>query len=195
VVIPAPRASSAAAPATGAIVQGGGGYETQGMIPTSVIRYHIERAEKALEEGKKKAALPHRSQKSSRPVSVPTGRSCRRHLLPSAHSCRPRSGVHRLEDAEVPVEFVAGRVIPNGPAGSDLDRARAGLTHDAIGTPKKLHQIPDEIGVAQLNRCHSRSFAPKLPQAGSLSHCHLSAGEVKSRAISVTAARSRLEAR
>jgi hypothetical protein len=84
---------------------------------------------------------------------------------------RPGARVHRLEDPKVPVQLVLSRIVADGPAGADRDRTRADAVHDAIGAAQELHQIIDQLGIVEVNRCHCRRRAPELPQRGRISHC------------------------
>jgi hypothetical protein len=96
----------------------------------------------------------------------------------AAISHRPGARVHRLEDPKVPVQLVLSRVVTDGPAGADRDRTRADAVHDAIGAAQELHQIIDQLGIVEVNRCHCRRRAPELPQRGRISHCDRNQGRV-----------------
>jgi hypothetical protein len=83
-----------------------------------------------------------------------------------AVSHRPGTRVHRLENPKVPVQLVLSRVVADGPAGADRDRTRADAVHDASGAPQELHQIIDQLGIVEVNRCHCRSLRPRAAAAG-----------------------------
>jgi hypothetical protein len=97
-------------------------------------------------------------------------------LLAISH--RPGSRVHSLEHPEIPVQLVLSRIVADGPAGADRDGTRADAVHDAIGAAQELHQIIDQLGIVEMNRCHCRRRDPELPQRGRISHCDRNQGRV-----------------
>jgi hypothetical protein len=94
-----------------------------------------------------------------------------------AISHRPGTRVHRLEDPKVPVQLVLSRIVADRPAGADRDRKPADADHDAIGAAQELHQIIDQIGIVEVNRCHCRRRAPSC-RRGRISHCDRNQGRV-----------------
>jgi hypothetical protein len=74
--------------------------------------------------------------------------------------------VQRLEDAQIPVEFVSRCTVTDRPPGADPERTRADAIDDAIRVAKEIDQVLDQIGIVELNRCHLPQRAPELPQRG-----------------------------
>jgi hypothetical protein len=75
--------------------------------------------------------------------------------------------VQRLEDPQEAVEFVEGRLVLQRPAGADRDGVPSDSGHVATGVAQALHQVLDQVGVVQVNRCHSHRCAPGVAAAGS----------------------------
>ena len=94
--------------------------------------------------------------------------------------------MQRLEDAQIPVEFVSRCTVTDRPPGADPERTRADAIDDAIRVAKEIDQVLDQIGIVELNRCHLPQRAPELPQRGR--YLTVLGFRCKSRARFVTAA-------
>jgi hypothetical protein len=71
--------------------------------------------------------------------------------------------MHGLEDAQIPVELITGRVVANRPTGLDLNRTRSDSAHGAIRGTEEVDEVLDQIGVVEMHRCHCRRPSPGVP--------------------------------
>jgi Family of unknown function (DUF6326) len=104
---------------------------------------------------------------SARCVSTATAVARWSGLAVSSASGRARARMQGFERSQEAVELVEGRVVLQRPARADRDGPRVDSCHVATGVAQALHQVLDQVGVVQVNRCHSHSCTPGVAAAGS----------------------------
>jgi hypothetical protein len=71
-----------------------------------------------------------------------------------------------FENAQVPIELVPRRTVANRPPGANRERTRTDAIDEAIRVAEEDDQVLDQIGIAEMHRCHLPQRAPELPQRG-----------------------------